>query len=118
MRPHHELQVWKCSIDLVKQIYEVTGRFPVEEKFGLVSQMRRAAISVPSNIAEGAGRNNKTEFNQFLGIAQGSCAELETQIVISKELEFLAEHQAVELIGQLDLISRMIIGLRKKVNSK
>ena len=75
-KPHHKLNVWKKAIEFVKQIYQVTGLFPSEEKFGLVSQMGRSAISIASNISEGAGRNNKKEFNQFLGIAQGSTSEL------------------------------------------
>jgi four helix bundle protein len=81
-KPHHRLDAWKKAISFVKTVYEITGRFPAEEKFGLVSQMRRAAISIPSNISEGAGRNNPKEFSQFLGIAQGSVAELETQLII------------------------------------
>jgi len=79
-KPHHKLNVWKKAIHFVKRIYQITGEFPSEEKFGLVSQMRRSAISIASNISEGAGRNNKKEFNQFLGVAQGSASELETQL--------------------------------------
>ena len=84
-KPHQRLDVWKKSIDFVKTVYQNTGGFPAEEKFGLVSQMRRAAISIPSNISEGAGRNKPKEFSQFLGIAQGSAAELETQRIIFKD---------------------------------
>ena len=115
MRPHHNLQAWKGSIELVRRVYEVTASFPADEKFGLVSQMRRSAVSIPSNISEGAGRNNKKEFNQFLGIAQGSCAELETQIIISRELAFLTGQSASELVERLDAISRLLIGLKKAI---
>jgi len=112
-KPHHQLHAWKRAIAFVKQIYQITGEFPAEEKFGLVSQMRRSAISIASNISEGAGRNNKKEFNQFLGIAQGSSSELETQLIISRELGFMNEKLADELINELDNISKMIIGLRR-----
>ena len=81
----------------------------------LVSQMRRAAISIPSNISEGAGRNNSKEFRQFLGIAQGSAAELEMQLIISKELSFLQAQVADEMLTELDTISKMIIGLKKSL---
>lgn len=116
-KPHQRLDVWKKSIDFVKTVYQITGGFPTEEKFGLVSQMRRAAISIPINISEGAGRNNPKEFIQFLGIAQGSAAELETQLIISRELSFLQVQVADEMLQELDTISRMIIGLKKSIIS-
>ena len=112
-KPHHKLNVWKKAIEFVKRIYQITGEFPEEEKFGLVSQMRRSAISIASNISEGAGRNNKKEFNQFLGIAQGSSSELETQLIIARELGLLTDQLADELIKELDSISKMIIGLQR-----
>ena len=114
-KPHHKLNVWKKAIEFVKRIYQITVGFPAEEKFGLVSQMRRSAISIASNISEGAGRNNKKEFNQFLGIAQGSSAELETQIIIARELGLLTDQLADELIIELDSISKMIIGLQRAI---
>jgi four helix bundle protein len=114
-KPHQRLDVWKKSIDLVKTVYQITGGFPAEEKFGLVSQMRRAAISIPSNISEGAGRNKPKEFSQFLGIAQGSAAELETQLIISRELDFLSTELAEKSIQDLNTISKMIIGLKKSL---
>ena len=114
-KPHHKLNVWKKAIEFVKRIYQVTGLFPSEEKFGLVSQMRRSAISIASNISEGAGRNNKKEFNQFLGVAQGSSSELETQVIISRELGLLTNQIADELIKELDSISKMIIGLQRAI---
>ena len=86
MKPHHKLKVWKKSRNFVKHIYELTSKLPDAEKFGLTSQMRRAAISIPSNIAEGVGRNNHKEFIHFLRISQGSIAELETQILIGQDL--------------------------------
>ena len=86
-----ELLVWKKSIELVTEIYEITAAFPSEEKFGLVSQVRRAAVSIPSNIAEGNARRSSADYIQFLKIARGSGAEVETQIVISKNLGFIEE---------------------------
>jgi four helix bundle protein len=114
-RPHHQLDVWNKSIQFVKEIYEVTADFPSDERFGLVSQMRRSAVSIPSNIAEGAARNSKKEFNNFLHIAQGSASELETQIFISRELEFLNEEVSDHLLQDLEDISKMIIGLQRSL---
>jgi len=114
-KPHHKLDVWKKAIAFVKTVYQIAGVFPGDEKFGLVSQMRRAAISIPSNISEGAGRNNTKEFSQFLGIAQGSAAELETQLIISGELGFLEQKRVDEMIQDLDIVSKMIIGRKRSL---
>jgi four helix bundle protein len=114
-KPHHNLEVWKRSLDFVTKMYKITANFPADEKFGLVSQMRRAAVSIPSNIAEGAARNSKKEFINFLHIAQGSTAELETQILISWNLNFVTQSQAQPLLKELEEISRMIIGLQKSL---
>ena len=115
--PHHKLEVWRRSLNLVTKIYKKTVQFPADEKFGLVSQMRRAAVSIPSNIAEGAARNSKKEFINFLHIAQGSASELETQILISGNLDFVSQSQADPLLKELEEISRMIIGLQKSLRS-
>jgi four helix bundle protein len=114
-KPHHNLEVWKRSLNFVTKMYKITANFPADEKFGLVSQMRRAAVSIPSNIAEGAARNSKKEFINFLHIAQGSTAELETQILISWNLNFVTQSQAQPLLKELEEISRMIIGLQKSL---
>jgi four helix bundle protein len=111
MKAHHRLKVWQKAIDFVTEIYKLTEEFPKEEIYGLVSQMRRAAVSIPSNIAEGAARASKAEFRKFLAIAQGSISELETQIIISGKLGFCSNHES--LLSELDEISRMIVGLRK-----
>ena len=92
MHNYKQLTVWQNSVELCVLIYQITKEFPVEEKFGLTSQIRRAAISVASNIAEGAGRNSDGEFVQFLGIAAGSLNELETQIIIANQLDFITEN--------------------------
>ena len=112
MRPHKKLEVWKKALEFVTKIYKVTESFPDSEKFGLISQIRRSAVSIPSNISEGAARSSKKEFMQFLSIAQGSTSELETQLIISNKLGFLREEN-INLLDELDEISRMIIGLIK-----
>jgi four helix bundle protein len=112
MRPHKKLELWKKAIEFVTKIYKVTESFPDNEKFGLISQIRRSAVSIPSNISEGAARSSKKEFIQFLSVAQGSTSELETQLIISDNLGFLKKEH-MPLIDELDEISRMIIGLIK-----
>ena len=87
---HRELRVWQDAMALVRNVYSVTKRFPLDEQFGLSSQSRRAAVSVPSNIAEGAARTSKREFAQFLSVARGSLAEVETQVLIAQDLGYLA----------------------------
>ena len=100
-----------------KQRYLITAKFPAEERFGLVSQLRRAAVSVPTNIAEGAARRSKKEFVHFLYIAEGSVSELDTLIELSLELSFLPGEHAAMLLASLENISKRIIGLIKKLAS-
>ena len=116
-KPHHKLEAWKRSISFVTEVYKITKEYPADEKFGLVSQMRRAAVSIPSNISEGAARNSSKEFINFLGIAQGSAAELETQMVISQNLGYLNSKQSEGLLQELDEISRMIVGLQRSLRT-
>ena len=89
MQTHKELEVWQMGMDLVENVYRITGAFPKEEMYGLAAQIRRSAISIPSNIAEGAARKGNAEFIQFLNISLGSLSELETQILIAKRLDYL-----------------------------
>ncbi len=110
-----DLKVWQKGIELVKEVYNTTREFPKEELYSLTSQMRRAAISIPSNIAEGFRRRFGKEQKQFLNIALGSCAELETQIVIAKELEYIDEETAKKFWELLDHISRMIVNLNRSI---
>lgn len=98
MGNYMELIVWNKSVDLVTEIYSVTTIFPKEELYGLTSQIRRASISVPSNIAEGHSRRSTSDYLQFLKIARGSCAELETQLIISKNLSYLSSEKFKILI--------------------
>ena len=110
-RSYRDLDVWKLSIELVKEIYQVTAKFPPTEMYGLTNQLRRAAISIPSNIAEGQGRNSFKEFKQFLAIALGSLAELETQLIISHEIGYLTLDDYGKLSAALDTIRKMIKAL-------
>jgi len=109
------LKIWQKSIELVKEVYKITKDFPKEELYGLSSQMRRASISVPSNVAEGFRRRHNKEFKQFLNIALGSSAELETQIVIAKELAYIDTEKEEMLIELIDHICRMAANLIKKL---
>lgn len=108
VKNYRDLIVWKEAILLVKAVYAFTTKFPTAEQYGLTSQMRRAAVSIPSNIAEGKSRGTGKDFKHFLTIAFGSGAELETQIIISKELGYLDEKGCRELIEKLDYIQRML----------
>lgn len=107
--------MWQKGIELVKEVYKITNDFPNHETYGLTSQMRRCAVSVPSNIAEGFRRQHSKEFKQFLSIALGSLAELETQIVIAKELKYLNEEAEKLVLECIDHISRMTTNLSKRL---
>lgn len=104
-------------MNLVKRIYIITQDLPTEEKFGLISQIRRCAVSIPSNIAEGAGRNNFKEFIQFLRVASGSTYELETKLILLFELEFKKEIEVAPLINELSEIQKMIYSFKTKLNN-
>jgi four helix bundle protein len=110
-----ELKVWQKGIEIVKDIYEITKRFPKEEMYGLTTQMRRSAISIPSNIAEGFKRHHAKEYKQFLYIALGSIAELETQMVIAKEVDLIEGTTLDNVNEKLDHTSRMLSSLISKL---
>jgi four helix bundle protein len=119
MKGHHKLKVWNQSIQMVTKIYKLTDLFPNHELYGLTSQIRRSAVSIPSNIAEGAARNSTKKYINFLSIAQGSCSELETQMIIAKNLGYgdgSGEMQAT--VKELDEISMMIKGLQNSLRRK
>lgn len=118
MRPHEKLEVWKRAIDFVVLVYEMTKDFPSEERFGLTSQIRRAAVSIPANIAEGAARKTNKEFLQFLFITQVSSSELETEILIAKKVGYLDETSYISLKEEVGNISRMMIGLSNHLKRK
>ena len=114
---YRDLLVWQKSMALVKDIYNETRSFPKEELWGLSSQMRRAAVSVPCNIAEGQGRTSKKEFKQFLSMSRGSLLELETQLQIAADLGFLNADSASRLIDRTEELLRMLNGLMKSLQS-
>jgi len=113
VRPHQNLDAWQQGMRLVKMPYVATQAFPGEERYGLTAQMRRAAVSIPSNLAEGAARTTKKEFAQFISISKGSLSELETQILISSELGYLAPQH--EVFAQLERVGQLLSGLHKNV---
>jgi four helix bundle protein len=112
MNNFRELIVWRKSVDLVVTIYEVTKTFPDSEKFNLVSQMQRCGTSIPSNIAEGSGRNSAAYFKQFLLVALGSAYELETQLLISKKLNYVNEEAYSKLVKEITEVQKMIYRLQ------
>ena len=110
MRNFRKLEIWQSGIELVKIVYRITGEFPLAEKYGLTSQVQRAAVSIPSNIAEGCSRNSDKEFKRFLEIAIGSSFELETQLIIAAELSILPKKE-------FELILKTINTLQKQINA-
>lgn len=108
---HKDMEVWKQAMELVFDIYKLTESFPKDEMFGLVSQMRRCAVSIPSNIAEGCGRFSDKETLRFISIATGSLAELETQLLIAKHLNFVKD--IPETFEQIKKVNALLIGLKK-----
>jgi four helix bundle protein len=118
MRPHEKLDVWKKAIDFVVAVYKVTEGFPKEEKFGLTSQLPRAAVSIPANIAEGAGQKSSKEFAYFLSNAQGSASEVETELLIASKLSYIQEAKYLPLRSALDEIGRMITGLGRHLDKQ
>ena len=115
IRNFRDLDVWKKGMEIVKNVYVATSTFPKQELYGLSSQMRRSSVSIPSNIAEGFNRFHNKEYKQFLYIALGSCAELETLIEIAAELKYMNEQKKVALLDKLDHESRMLSKLIKKI---
>lgn len=109
MKSHNDLKVYQEAMDLVVEIYSITNNFPDSERFGLIGQIRRCSVSIPSNIAEGAARESKKEFKRFLYISLGSAAELETQLEISKRLKFMDDSK--DLKDKIFFIKRMLIKL-------
>lgn len=112
---YRELHVWKLGKQIVVDVYRLTKRFPSDEQYGLISQMRRAAVSIPSNIAEGFYRYSKKEFKRFIMISLGSCAELETQVEIGQELGYVDLVEREKILGLLDHEVRMLKSLSIKL---
>ena len=118
MHNYKQLKIWNKSIDLVVDIYKATGEFPKEEKYGLISQMRRSAVSIPSNIAEGAGRNSDKEFCHFLTISHGSSYELETQVIVSERLKLIDKQICDDLCVKINEVQKMSYHLQAKLKTE
>jgi len=116
-RGHRQLIVWQKSCDLVVMVYRATDQFPDVEKYGLTSQIRRAVISVPANITEGAGRWGSAEFQRFLSIARGSLSELEALVELALRLHYLCRDEVEPIMAQIDEVGRLLVGLRKSLTS-
>jgi len=117
IKTHKDLEVWRKGIDFVVKIYSDSEGFPDSERYSLISQLRRAAVSIPANIAEGFGRNHKKELLQFLNIAMGSAAEIDTLLLISRKLSYISDVRYDELTELLDHISRMLKNLSRSISS-
>ena len=117
-KPHKKLDAWKLSMDMVIDVYKTTNNFPREEKYGLTDQIRRATVSIPSNIAEGAARQTKKEFTNDLHMAQGSLSELDTQIELTRRLGYLDEETFRNVDKRMERIDKMISGLIRHLNKK
>jgi four helix bundle protein len=118
MRPHQRLDLWTRSVDFVVEIYRLTEKFPKEEKFGLTSQLRRAAVSVAANVAEGAGKTSRKDFMRYLSNSQGSTSEIETELLIALRLNYLDEADFKILSKDLDDVGRMITGLSRSLQRR
>ena len=118
MRPHEKLEAWSLAMNFVVEVYRTTETFPKEEKFGLTSQIRRAAVSIPANIAEGAARKSDKEFIHFLSNAQGSASELDTELIIAHHLSYIPDGRFAELQAVLDKSGRLITGLSQHLQRK
>lgn len=117
-RNYRDIIAWQRAMDLVQVVYGLSNRFPKEEMYGLTSQIRRAAVSVPSNIAEGEGRNSPNDFARFLAIAHGSLREVETQLLIAVRLEYLAEDDVGNALQLCEETGRIINGLKRSLQSR
>lgn len=115
VKSYQDLIVWQKAMNMVEMVYQATKGFPKEERYGLTNQVRRAAVSIPSNIAEGHARSSTAEFRNFLSIAQGSKAEVETQIQIAQRLLYISQEHAQEMLSILKEISKMLAALINKL---
>jgi len=118
MPTHRDLDVWKLSIDWVEGLYRCSASWPAEERYGLISQVRRAAVSVAANIAEGAGRRGTGEFIQFISVARGSLAEVETHLLIAERLKYVAPDQLEPLLADMERIGRMLSVLKTRLRER
>ena len=117
MAGYRDLKVWQAAMRLAEESYRLSARFPKHETYGLASQVQRSAVSVPSNIAEGHGRNSRKEFHHFLGIALGSLAELETQLILAQQMGYLTGELINPVLQISDEIGKMLKGLQKSLTT-
>lgn len=117
IKDYKDLRIWQTGIEVVKEIYSTTKSFPKEELYGLTSQLKRSAVSIPPNIAEGFARQHNREYKQFLYISLGFCAELETQLFIAKEMCYIEESDFIRIIEKLSSVAKMTTNLIKKLTS-
>lgn len=117
IKSYRDLQVWQDAIGIVADVYKATENFPRSEAFGLASQIQRAAVSVPSNVAEGHARGSDREFHHFLSISLGSIAEVETQLMIAEKLGYLDQNKTLDLLAKMDRLGKMLKGLQKTVKT-
>jgi four helix bundle protein len=115
MAGYRELKVWRLAMELAEDVYKLCAEFPRNEVYGLTSQLQRVAVSIPSNIAEGQARNSSKEFNHFLGIARGSLAELETQIMLAQRFDYLTAERINPALEKAEEIGKMLKGLQKAI---
>ncbi|GAB4058923.1 four helix bundle protein [Uliginosibacterium sediminicola] len=118
VRSYRDLKVWQLGIELVESVYLLTASFPESERFGLIAQLRRSMVSVPSNIAEGHARGSTRDFLRFISIALGSLAEAETQLIISNRLNYLNGDEVQRFLGQMDELGRMLRGLQSTLANR
>ena len=118
VRSYRDLIAWQKAMDLTVDVYQSSKQFPADERFSLTSQLRRSAVSVPSNIAEGEGRFSKPDFSRFLSISHGSLCESETQILLAQRLGYLASEETESLLEQASEVGRLIRGLAKSLDNK
>lgn len=118
MAHYQELTVWKKAMDVADRIYDVTAAFPEQERYGIVSQLRRSAISIPSNIAEGHARSSTKEFLQFIAIAKGSLAEAETQLLFAERRQWISPSDRQQVLALCDEVNRMLTSMQKSLRQK
>lgn len=118
VQSYQDLEVWRQSMDLAETVWRLSARFPTQERYGMTSQLRRAATSVPANIAEGAQRHGTGEFPQFLGIASGSLAETETFLLLAERLDLLPPERSKAALEQADAVGRMLSGLKRSLQTR
>lgn len=118
VKSYKDLLVWQKAVDLAETVYAATNQFPKNQQYSLAQQMERSAVSISSNIAEGAGRHSTKEFKQFISIAIGSLAELETQIIIAERQKFVDAQKAKDMMLRIDEIGKMLYGLRNKLQER